>query len=220
MSTRAESALTFSWERGRRGDGVEMEQARHRADAATGTTSRRRRGDCREAIRHRADTTLNTHRSTTTPKPAANYKDELEEALDNVRLSGQSERKSEERPASTELRLGFDARAFLDMEYYYQDMNGAQKGPVDFEGLKAVWTRSEIDELSYIYTNRKDEWVDLASLPSLVRRSISVRDYVASSFEFDPIFLRFGQLEVGFATKVVKCWRLFFRDCEKILQNS
>ena len=31
--------------------------------------------------------------STTTPKPAANYKDELEEALDNVRLSGQSEEK-------------------------------------------------------------------------------------------------------------------------------
>ena len=65
--------------------------------------------------------------------------------------------KSEERPASTELRLGFDARAFLDMEYYYQDMNGAQKGPVDFEGLKAVWTRSEIDGQLSTSSNRKDE---------------------------------------------------------------
>ena len=115
-----------------------------------------------------AGPTEETHTAST--KPAANYKDELEEALDNVRLSGASEHKSEEsRPASTELRLGFDARAFLDMEYYYQDMNGAQKGPVDFEGLKSVWTRSEIDELSYIYTNRKDEWVDLASLPTLMK---------------------------------------------------
>ena len=105
------------------------------------------------------------------PKPTANYKDELEDALENVNLSGASERKSEARSsaASAELRLGFDAEAFLDMEYYYQDMNGAQKGPVDFDGLKCVWARTELDELSYVYTNRKDEWVDLASLPTLVR---------------------------------------------------
>ncbi len=115
-----------------------------------------------------AGVTPETHTASTTP-PKANYKDELEEALDNVRLSGASEHKSQESIASTELRLGFDARAFLDMEYYYQDMNGAQKGPVDFDGLKTVWTRSEIDELSYIYTNRKDEWVDLASLPTLMK---------------------------------------------------
>ena len=77
------------------------------------------------------------------PKPAFNHKDELEEALDNVRLSGQSERKSEERPASTE-RLGFDARA-LDM-VYLPGHEWRSEGPRRLRGTKA--DAPEIDELS------------------------------------------------------------------------
>ena len=99
-----------------------------------------------------AGVTPETHTASTTtpPKTGGELQGRAREAQDNVRLSGQSERKSEERPASTELRLGFDAPPFWTWSYY-QDMNGAQKGPVNFEGLKAVWTRSEIDELSYPY---------------------------------------------------------------------
>ena len=69
--------------------------------------------------------------------------------------------------AATRLVRGDSSGARL--RYYYQDMAGDQQGPVTFDGLREVWAEGKIDGLSYVYTNRCDEWIDLQRLPTLVR---------------------------------------------------
>ena len=73
--------------------------------------------------------------------------------------------------ASTEERDagGFGQTDYLEMEYYYQDLEGEQRGPVGFDGLRAAMTHGTIDDVSYVYTNRSDEWIELSALPTLLR---------------------------------------------------
>ena len=73
--------------------------------------------------------------------------------------------------ASTEERDagGFGQTDYLEMEYYYQDLEGEQRGPVGFDGLRAAMTNGTIDDVSYVYTNRSDEWIELSALPTLLR---------------------------------------------------
>ena len=64
---------------------------------------------------------------------------------------------------------GFGQTDYLEMEYYYQDLEGEQRGPVGFDGLRAAMTNGTIDDVSYVYTNRSDEWIELSALPTLLR---------------------------------------------------
>ena len=65
--------------------------------------------------------------------------------------------------------MGFTQTAFLEMEYYYQDMDGEQRGPVGFDGLRNAFGNGDVDDVSYVYTNRSDEWIELRALPTLLR---------------------------------------------------
>ena len=40
---------------------------------------------------------------------------------------------------------------------------------MDFAGLRAAWEAGAVDALSYVYTNRVDEWIEIKALPTLKR---------------------------------------------------
>ena len=64
---------------------------------------------------------------------------------------------------------GFGPADYVAMEFYYQDFDGEQRGPVTFRGLRAAVADGKVDDVSYVYTNRRDEWVQLGRLPTLLK---------------------------------------------------
>ena len=64
---------------------------------------------------------------------------------------------------------GFGAADYVAMEFYYQDFDGEQRGPVTFRGLRAGVAEGKVDDSSYIYPKLCDEWVQLGSLPTLLK---------------------------------------------------
>ena len=64
---------------------------------------------------------------------------------------------------------GFGPADYVAMEFYYQDFDGEQRGPVTFRGLRAAVAEGKVDDVSYVYTNRRDEWVQLGRLPTLLK---------------------------------------------------
>ena len=64
---------------------------------------------------------------------------------------------------------GFGPADYVAMEFYYQDFDGEQRGPVTFRGLRAAVAEGKVDDSSYVYPKLCDEWVQLGSLPTLLK---------------------------------------------------
>ena len=64
---------------------------------------------------------------------------------------------------------GFGPADYVAMEFYYQDFDGEQRGPVTFRGLRATVADGKVDDSSYIYPKLCDEWVQLGRLPTLLK---------------------------------------------------
>lgn len=65
-------------------------------------------------------------------------------------------------------------QAFLTKEWFCIDRTFRQLGPMDFETLKSLWIKSDIDENSFVWAEEMPEWKKIIDL-SDVYHALNVR---------------------------------------------